>query len=318
MRPDRRKEATTMTTTRKRFAGIMPPLTTPLTAAGTVDVASVRRFVDYVLAGGVHGIVALGSSGEAALLHPNERRRMLEATIEAANGRVPVVAGTGEPSTALAVETTRWAREAGAAAAIVVPPYYYNLDQEAVARHFRTVREAGGLPVLAYHIPGLTKVPIQTEMLIALAEDDTLAGVKDSGGDFGYFQRAVDGTQHNPGFAALEGSDNFLFASLAYGGDGAISVVSQVAPAVMVALYEAGRQGDLARAKRLHRRFQEISRAIGPGWIPAIKGALTARGVFAGAHVATPNVPWTETQLSAQRRRLDEAEQTGLFDPATA
>jgi 4-hydroxy-tetrahydrodipicolinate synthase len=300
----------------RRFAGITPPLITPLTQDGELDEPAVRRFIDYVLGGGVHGVVVLGSSGEAALLHPRVRRRMLEVTVEAVNSRVPVIAGTGEPGTALAAETTRAAGEAGAAAAIVVPPFYYSLDQEGVKRHYRTVREQGGLPILAYHIPSLTKVPVEPETLLALAEEGTLTGVKDSAGNFGYYQRVVDGTRHLPDFAALEGSDNYLFAGMVYGGDGAISVLSQVAPAVVVGLYEAGRVGDWERARRLHTRMQEISRAIGPGWIPAIKGALSAFEICS-PHVAAPNVPWSKAQLTAQRERLQEAQQSGLFDPAT-
>lgn len=300
----------------RRFAGIAPPLITPLTQDGQVDEPAVHRFIAHVLGGGVHGVVVLGSSGEAALLHPSVRRRMLEVTLEAVNRRVPVIAGTGEPGTALAAETTRTARDAGAAAAIVVPPFYYSLDQEAVRRHYRTVREAGGLPIVAYHIPSLTKVPIEPDTLLALAEEGMLCGVKDSAGNFGYFQRVVDGTRHLADFAALQGSDNLLFAGMAYGGDGAISVMAQVAPAVMVALYEAGRAGDWQRAKRLHQRYQNLSRAIGPGWIPAIKGALNAFGIC-GPYVAAPNVPWDESRLTAQRARLLEAQRAGLFDPAT-
>lgn len=300
----------------RRFAGILPPLVTPLTASGELDEAGLRRCLEYVLAGGVHGVVMLGSSGEAALLLPKVRRRALEVALEVVDGRVPVIVGTGEPSTTLAAESTRQARQDGADAAIVVPPYYYPLDQEAVERHYRVVHEAGGLPLLAYHIPAMTKVRIEPDTLRTLAEAGTLSGVKDSAGDFGYFQRAVDETRHVPSFAALEGSDQLLYAALAYGGDGAISVLSQVAPAVVVALYEAGRAGDWPRAKALHRRTQEIRGAIGPGWIPAIKGALTALGLC-GPSVALPNRPWDAEQLAAQRRRLEAARERGIFDPAT-
>lgn len=299
-----------------RFAGIYPPLITPLTERGDLDEAGLQRCVDHVLGGGVNGIVVLGSSGEAALLHPSVRRRMVEATLAAVNGRAPVIVGTGEPGTALAAESTRQAHAAGAAAALVVPPFYYTLDQEAVKRHYHALREASDLPLLAYHIPALTKVRIEAETMRELAADGTLVGVKDSAGDFGYFQRVVDGTRSLPDFAALEGSDHLLFAGLAYGGHGAISVLSQVAPAIIVALYDAGRAGDWQRAKALHRRAQQISAAIGPGWIPAVKGALHALGCCA-PHVAFPNQGWGAEQLAAQQRRLADAQQSGLFDPAT-
>ena len=288
---------------------------TPLTEQGELDEPGLRRFVDYVVAGGVSGIVVLGSSGEAALLHPRVRRRVIEVAVDAAAGRVPVIAGTGEPSTVLCVESTKLARDLGATAAIVVPPFYYQLDQEAVKRHYRAVAEASGLPLLAYHIPGLTKVPVQLETLLALAEDGTLNGVKDSSGEFGYYQRVVDGTRHVANFAALEGSDQFLFAGLAYGGDGAISVVSQVVPKVMVALYKAGNAGDWQRARSLHRQWQRVSAAVGPGWIPAIKGALSALGIMSPT-VAFPNLRWDDAKLAQQRARIEKAQAEGLFEPA--
>lgn len=299
--------------TERRFAGVMPPLVTPLTAEGQLDEPGLHRFVEHVLAGGVHGVVILGSSGEAALLPPDVRRRVIDVTVEAVNGRVPVIAGTGEPGTTQCVATTRAAKRAGVDAVIVVPPYYYPLDQEAVKRHYRAVREVG-LPVLAYHIPSMTKVPIEVPTLLQLAEEGTLSGVKDSAGSFGYFQQVVDGTRNLTHFAALQGSDAYLFAAMVYGGDGIISVISQVAPRVMVALYAAARAGEWERARALHRRYQRLGPVIGPGWIPAIKGALSALGIC-GPHVAAPNLPWDETRLAAQRLRIAAAQRDGLFEP---
>jgi len=297
----------------KLLEGISPPLVTPLLADGGLDEPGLRRLIDYVITGGVHGIVVLGSSGEAALLLPDVRRRVVEITVEQAAGRVPVVVGTGEPGTALTVQTTRHAKQAGASGAIVVPPFYYPHDQDAVKRHYRTVRELGELPVLAYHIPGMTKVPVEADTLLELAAEGTLTGVKDSAGNFAYYQRIVDGTRSNPAFAALQGSDQFLFSGLFYGGDGAISVISQVAPKVMVALYNAACAGDWPRARALHDQWQKVSAAIGPGWIPAIKGAFSALDIC-GPHVSPPNATWTDDRLTAQRARVLEAQEQGLLE----
>jgi dihydrodipicolinate synthase/N-acetylneuraminate lyase len=297
----------------KLLEGISPPLVTPLQSDGAVDEPGLRRLVDYVIDGGVNGIVVLGSSGEAALLLPETRRRVIQVAIEQAAGRAPVVVGTGEPGTALCVQSTRFAKEAGAAAAIVVPPFYYPHDQDAVKRHYRTVREQGGLPLFAYHIPGMTKVPIEADTLLELAAEGTLIGMKDSAGNFAYYQRVVDGTRSNPDFAALQGSDQYLFAGLVYGGDGAISVISQVAPKVMVALYKAGKSGDWARARQLHDQWQKVSAAMGPGWIPAVKGAFAALGLCA-PHLAAPNQGFSEEKLAAQRTRLLKAVDQGLLE----
>jgi dihydrodipicolinate synthase/N-acetylneuraminate lyase len=303
-------------TSGRRFAGIMPPLVTPLTADRQLDEAGLRRFIEYVLAGGVHGIVVLGSSGEAALLHPDVRRRVVDVAVETVNGRAAVVAGTGEPGTALCVESTRAAQRAGADAAIVVPPYYYPLDQEAVKRHYRAVCEVG-LPLLAYHIPSMTKISIEAATMLALAEEEVLCGFKDSAGNFGYYQQIVDGTRKLADFAALQGSDALLYSGMAFGGDGAVSVASQVFPKVMVALYDAARAGDWARARALHRQFQRNSAVVGPGWIPAIKGALSALGIC-GPTVAAPNLPWDEEKLAAQRQRIEAAQRDGSFEPVSS
>ncbi|HEU5314902.1 MAG TPA: dihydrodipicolinate synthase family protein [Chloroflexota bacterium] len=298
----------------KLLEGISPPLVTPLLPDGSLDEPGLRRLIDYVIDGGVHGIVVLGSSGEAALLLPEVRRRVVEVAVDQAGRRVPVVVGTGEPGTALAVQSTRLAQQAGAAGAIVVPPFYYPHDQEAVKRHYRTLRDEVGLPLLAYHIPGMTKVPVEADTLLELAADGTLVGMKDSAGSFAYYQRIVDGTRDNPRFAALQGSDQFLFAGLHYGGDGAISVISQVAPKIMVALYDAARASDWDEARRLHAQWQRVSAAIGPGWIPAIKGAFSALGIC-GPHVAAPNATWSEDRLTAQRTRVLEMREQGLLEP---
>jgi 4-hydroxy-tetrahydrodipicolinate synthase len=196
----------------------------------------------------------------------------------------------------------------------VVPPFYYPHDQEAVKRHFRTVREQGGLPVLAYHIPSMTKVGVEADTLLELAREGTVVGMKDSAGSFAYYQRVVDGTRALGTFSALQGSDQLLFAGLAYGGDGAISVISQMAPKIMVALYAAGRASDWPRARRLHERMQQVSAAIGPGWIPAIKGAFNALGLC-GPTVAWPNVGLTADRLAAQRTRMLKAREEGLLEP---
>jgi dihydrodipicolinate synthase/N-acetylneuraminate lyase len=300
----------------KRFGAIMTPLVTPLTEDGRLDEAGMRRLVEYVLAGGVRGVVVLGSSGEPALLQADVRRRALDVALEAVNRRAIVVAGTGEPGTTATVESTRQASQAGADAAIVVPPYYFVHDQMAVKRHYRAIREAVELPLLAYHIPGLTKVAIQVETLQELAEEGTLWGVKDSGGDFGYQQRLVDGPGRLTDFAVLQGSDQLIFASLAYGGDGAISVRAQITPEVVVALYDAAVAGDWTRARAIQEQMRRLGPALGPGWHQAVKGALSALGIC-GPQVALPNVRWTDAELAAQRQRLESARVVGLFDPAT-
>ena len=290
----------------KRFGGITTPLITPLTEDGRLDETGLRRLVDYVMAGGVRGVVVNGSSGEPALLSPEVKRRALEVAIEAVNGRGLVIAGTGESGTTLAIESTRHASQAGADAAIVIPPYYFVHDQAAVKRHYRAIRDAVSIPLLAYQIPNLTKISIQVETIQELGEERTILGLKDSGGDFGYHQRLIDATKDLPDFAVLEGHDNLIFASLAYGSDGAISVRAQITPQVVVALYDAAAAGDWPRARALQDLMRQLGPALGAGWHQAVKGALSALDLC-GPQVALPNVRWTDGELAAQRERLRAA-----------
>ena len=239
------------------FKGVLPALVTPF-RDGAVDEDAFVRLVERQIAGGVHGLVPVGTTGESATLSHDEHRRVVELCVKTAGGRVPVVAGAGSNSTTEAVELVRHAKAVGADAALVVTPYYNRPSQEGLYAHFAAVAEAVQLPVLVYNVPSRTSVDISNETLARLAKLPNIVGVKDATGDLGRAsqQRLVCGE----GWTMLSGNDDSALGYMAHGGHGCISVSANVAPEQVSGFYNdalAGRWADALygqdRLIRLHK-----------------------------------------------------------------
>ena len=291
----------------KRLHGVMVALATPLKGDERVDEIGLRALVRRVLEGGVHGVVVLGSAGEFAALTDDEKVRAIEITVDEVAGRVPVIAGTGEPSTVRALAMTRLAARIGADAALVVPPYYYRLDQAAVLRHYRALASDGRLPIMLYHIPAFTKVSLEMDTVCRLAEEENIVGLKDSGGSLGYFQRLVLEVRSEK-FSVVTGSDDQFYASLAVGGDGNISPGANLVPAWFVALWLACRDKRWDEAWALQQKIMILEKSVFKhGLFPAnLKAALALLGI--GQNVVTePIVPLDEQQMKDMESALREA-----------
>lgn len=287
----------------RRFQGVLPVLVTPMSQDESVDEPAYRQLIRRVLAARAHGVVVLGTAGEFAVLRDAEKTRALRIATDEVAGRVPVIAGTGQPGTRQAVEMTCLAKELGADCALVVPPYYYNVDQQATIRHYRTIASESGLPVLLYNIPFFTKVNLEPDTVRALAEEPGIAGIKDSSGNLRYFQRLCQ-TVKSEHFTVVTGSDDMLFAQLVVGGDGCISPGANLVPQWFVQLWEAMQQNRWQDAWILQERIQTMHRGIGYGTFPAgIKAALSLLGIGNGL-LAAPNLPVTEQQRDAIRVAL--------------
>jgi 4-hydroxy-tetrahydrodipicolinate synthase len=287
----------------RRFAGVLPVLVTPLlsgvrAADESVDEPAYRKLIQRVLAANAHGVVVLGTAGEFAVLRDEQKKRALSIAIDEVAGRVPVIAGTGEPGTRRAVAMTCLAKKLGADCALVVPPYYYLVDQQAVIRHYRAVASESGLPVLLYNIPFFTKVNLEPETVAALAEEPGIAGIKDSSGNLRYFQRLCQ-TVKSEQFTVVTGSDDMLFAQLVAGGDGCISPGANVVPHWFMQLWNAMQENRWQEAWAMQQRIQAMHRGIGYGTFPAgIKAALSLLGIGNGL-LAAPNLAVTEQQREA-------------------
>ncbi|MFG3259410.1 dihydrodipicolinate synthase family protein [Streptomyces sp. NPDC048172] len=299
------------------FTGVVPPVVTPLTEDGAVDTASLERLVGHLLEGGVHGLFALGSSGETAYLTPDQQQTVLETVTGAAAGQVPVLAGAIEPTTNRVVERARVAAKAGADAIVATAPFYTRTHVTELGPHFRQIAGSVELPLLAYDVPVCVHTKLAPATVLSLAAEGVLAGVKDSSGDDVGFRQLVLGSRELPGFAALTGHEVVVDGMLLGGADGVVPGLGNVDPRGYVRLYEAARRGDWAAAKaeqdRLARLFALVD-AVEPGTasgttggIGGFKTALALRGVIRTPAVSPPMRAHTEPETARVRTCLEEA-----------
>ncbi|TMF67921.1 MAG: dihydrodipicolinate synthase family protein [Chloroflexi bacterium] len=276
------------------LAGVLIALASPMTKGGAVDGAGIGRLVEHVISGGVHGVLALGSTGETASLDERARREVLDAVVTANAGRVPVLCGIAQSQLSTAIAEVAAAARAGADAALVAPPFYYPTDATGVLAFYREVAAGAEIPILVYNIPQFTKVAVDPTTLATLAREGAVQGIKDSSRDFEYFEGVCVATRDVPGFRIFTGSDTMLVASLAAGGAGTICGAGNVAPAWVVRIYEEFQRGDLEAARQSQDRLYTLVTVLRNGVFPlAIKCALHLQGVCE---------PWS----APPTRRLDE------------
>lgn len=282
--------------------GIYPPILTPLLPDESIDHTSLARLVNYLIDQGVHGIWVMGTTGEFASFDEREREAAVVTVVETVRGRVPVVANVGDASTRLAIRHARAARRAGADALALLPPYYYPSSQDELLAHFRAVRGAVDLPLLAYNIPQTVKTRIDVATILTLVQEGTICGWKDSQNDLDWFRQAVVGCrQRGVAAAGFLGTRILIDAGIAVGAAGAIPGIANVAPAACVATYEAAARGDFATAATHQERVMAATALAGTprGGSPnaanlaAMKAALVHLGVIAHPTVTRPLRPLT-------------------------
>jgi 4-hydroxy-tetrahydrodipicolinate synthase len=241
------------------FFGSITALVTPF-ADGKIDDRAFQRFVDWQIEQGADGLVPSGSTGESATLSHDEHERVIRLCVEAAAGRVPVIAGTGSNSTAEAISLTQAAEKSGADAALVVTPYYNKPSQEGLYRHYKAIHESVGIPIIIYNIPGRSVIDMSVDTMARLAELPRIVGVKDATADLTRPTR----TRHaiGPEFCQLSGEDPTIAAFLAQGGHGCVSVTANVAPAACAALQAAWRAGDLMKMAEWRDRLTPLNAAL--------------------------------------------------------
>jgi len=230
--------------------GCLTALVTPF-RGGEIDDVALERIVEAQIAGGVHGLVPCGSTGESATLTHDEHIALLKTVVRLARGRVPVIAGTGSNSTAEAVRLTRAAEDAGAAGALLISPYYNRPTQDGIYHHYAAVAEATKLPIIVYNIPGRTGSNILPETIARLSQVKNVVGVKEASGSLQQVIEII--ATAAPDFAVWSGDDVLTLPIMAAGGIGVISVTANVAPQRMVDLTGALLAGDLPSARgRMH------------------------------------------------------------------
>ena len=279
------------------FEGVSTALVTPF-RDGQIDEPALRALVDRQVEAGVDALVPCGSTGESATLSHEEHRRVVEIVVSAAAGRVRVLAGAGSNNTTEATALTRHAKEAGADGALHISPYYNKPTQEGILAHFAEIARQTDFPLVVYNIPGRTASNILPGTLARLADIEQVMGVKEACGDLDQIAHVV--AECPDEFEVLSGDDALVLPLIAVGGRGVISTSSNVAPAEMVELTRAALDGDLARAREIHRQLLPLFDVLFCETNPIpVKAALAILGLI-GDEIRLPLTPLSE----ANRERL--------------
>lgn len=236
--------------------GSLVALVTPMQESGAIDWQALDRLVDWHLECGTHGLVPVGTTGESATLTVDEHLKVIEATVQRVDGRVPVVAGTGANATAEAIELTRHGKSAGADACLVVTPYYNKPTQEGLYRHYCAITDAVDIPLVLYNVPPRTACDMTAATVARLAPNERIIGIKEACGDASRVKEIRQLVSDD--FILLSGEDSQTLAMMQDGAVGTISVTANVAPALMAQFCERFLSGDVERAEFIDEKLQPI------------------------------------------------------------
>jgi 4-hydroxy-tetrahydrodipicolinate synthase len=294
-----------MTKPRRTFQGSLVAMVTPF-RDGQVDEAKLRELVEFHVTHGTDGLVPCGTTGESPTLSHDEHKRVIGIVVEAAAGRIPVVAGTGSNSTAEAIDMTVHAARAGADGALLVAPYYNKPTQEGLYRHFRAIAEAAPeLPMIPYNIQGRTAVNVETETMARLAEIPNIVGVKEASGSLDQMTAVI--LACGPDFTVLSGDDSLTLPLMSVGGRGVISVVANFLPREVAELTHAALEGDWKRARDLHWKLFPICKGVFLETNPIpVKEAMAMLGLIR-PEWRLPMCPMSDANREKLRRILTQA-----------
>ncbi len=286
------------------FTGAFTAIVTPL-KDGKVDVDGLREFVEFQISEGIDGLVPCGTTGEAVTLDAAETAEVIRVVVEQARGRVPVVAGASSNDTAKAVAASRAVAELGADALLHVTPYYNKPTQDGLVAHFTAVADATELPVVLYNVPGRTSCDMLPDTIARLAAHPNVAAVKEATGSLARAQQVIAACPDD--FAVLSGDDFTCLGMTALGGNGVISVVSNLVPGDTARMIKAARDGDMEQARKLHYKLEPLMHLLFVEANPIpVKAGVSLLGYTAN-EVRLPLLP-----LGAEKLATLEAELKSL------
>lgn len=307
----------------RHWTGIFPPLVTPLSGPDQLDVSGLERLIEHVLAGGVHGLFILGTTGEGPALSYRLRRELIDRTMRQVEGRVPVLAGITDTATKEMTSLAAYAADRGVEALVLAPPYYFPNTQAELLEYFRRTARALPAPVFLYNMPTHTKTHIEVDSVRRAFDEPNVAGIKDSSGNMVYFHQLVALAAQHGKRPVFMGPEELLGESVLFGGSGGVSGGANLFPRLYVEIFAAAREGRLRRVRQLHNLVMKISGSLyqvssyGSGFLKGLKCALALRGICAGG-LADPVQSFAGTEVERVRGLLDwlaaEVEQT-LHEP---
>jgi len=289
-----------------QIRGIIPPVATPMKDNEDLDIPRLKWFLDHQIASGVHGIFVLGTNSEFYAMDEDEKQQVIATAVEHVRGRVPVYAGTGAESTREAIRLTKMAQKEGVQGVSVITPYFVMPNQQEIFDHYRKIAESTSLPVILYNNPstcGGLKIDIDT--VARLAEIPNILGIKDSSGDLqntNEYLRVVPDR-----FSVLQGRDTLIYHALIWGARGAVPATANVAPRLLVDIYECFQRGDHEGAKKAQRSLTPVRMSLSLGTAPGgVKQALMLMGMSIGPSRSPVN-PLPPDKLAKMKSILDSA-----------
>ena len=272
-----------------QFKGAYVAIVTPF-IDGKVDEQGLRDLIEFQIKNGTSGIVPCGTTGESATLSHEEHHRVVELTIKAVNGRVPVLAGTGSNSTTETIELTKYAKAAGANGSLIITPYYNRPSPEGLYQHFKTVAEAVDIPIILYNVPSRTGVNMTPETVARCAAIDNVVGIKEATANLSQISEVI--RLCPKGFVVMSGDDFTALPTIAIGGTGLISVTSNVAPRDMAEVIDSALAGDYVKARAAHYKLFPVMSAmfLETNPVPAKKSLELMGKIKSG----TPRLPLAE------------------------
>lgn len=301
----------------KSISGILPPVCTPFTVDGEIDARSLERLLRYQLDNGVTGIFALGSTSEAGALSDEERREVLEITVGTVAGRVPVMAGVIDMSTARVLHHASVAADVGVDGLVACGPFYIRPGQEEIKQHFRLLHQQAGLPILAYDVPPNVQTVLAKETVVGLAEEGVIIGIKDSSGNEINFRALIELGRHLEDFSVFTGSELTADYAMFTGASGIVPGLGNVDPAGYRRLYDAAVANDWDTARQEQRRLatlydiilQATPNRVGftAGTLGGFKTALRELGIIETNIMATPMPPLNDEESARIRGVLERA-----------
>lgn len=283
--------------------GVLPALITPFTKDDKIDKEGLQQNIEYVVKGGVSGIVPCGTTGESATLSIREHEEVIDIAVDCSD--VPVIAGTGSNNTGEAVELTRYANDAGIDAALLITPYYNKPNDNGMLAHFKAISRKVDIPIILYNVPSRTSVNLKPEIIAELAKESNIVGIKEASGNLEQVTRILELTQDED-FFVLSGDDALTLPIMAMGGTGVVSVVANIAPELTVSLVNAINSGKMDEARKLHLAMASLTRSMFLETNPIpVKKAVELIGLSAG-HLRLPLSPLSAENLETLKTAMND------------
>lgn len=265
----------------RKLEGIIPPMITPLTREGDIDIEGLREITRFLIDGGVHGLFPLGTIGEGPKFNREDRRAVIETVIEETDNKIPVIPGTGGMTTKDTIVYTEDARDMGADAAVVHPPWYFHPTPDALLDHFRNIVNKVDIPIILYNIPPFAGYEIPIDIVVKASKEERIVGIKDSSANMLYYQQLIALCHED--INVIQGYGSLFLPSLSLGGMAVMAGEANVAPNFMVEIYKNFIKGDLEAARKFHYKIVSLLQVFHYGTFPeSVKEAMNIIGLHAG------------------------------------